>query len=541
LGVAATGLGKTVCFSFVAKENKGTTLILAHRDELISQAVDKLLQSWPEADVGVVKAERNEYQHDVVVASVQTLARESRRERIPRDHFTAIVCDEAHHSKSPSYQNIFEYFGANREINPPLLLGVTATPDRGDGKGLDDVYDEIVFNYDILWGIRAGYLCDLKGKRITLQGVDFSKAKVRQGDFDAGQTGRMLEEAHAPEVVVQAWLEHGEDRKTIVFTPTVATAVAFADEYNKVGVNAAWISGETPQEERRETLRRFARDEIKVLANCAILLEGYDEPSVSCIVMARPIKSRALYSQAIGRGTRKHPGKQNCLILDVCGATQHSLISVPSLFGIENPQEFEDGGSGVAQVLMEQEEEAIRKGAIVAAEIDLFRKVLESPIAWVTFQAPDGQNSYSCSLGSPDAGTVTLEAMEADGKWRSLVRWRAGNGPTGTLKYPNGDPYRVLMEDIDLETAQGMGEDYVRKNGVVGLVNRDAPWRQRPPTPKQLSAAEKWRFPVDRKWNAGELSDALGAHIEAKTAKGRTRETPDWVKRKIERERAQKR
>jgi len=539
LGVAATGLGKTIIFSSLAEQMGVPTLVLAHRDELITQAADKMRQVWPGADIGVVKAERNEVDHQVVVASVQTLARAKRREQMPAGKFGLVIIDEAHHAKAISYLNVIEHLGAGTE-DGPLLIGVTATPDRGDGKGLDDVFDEITFTYDMLWGIRSGYLSDLRGMRVTID-ADFSKVKRVRGDYDSGQSGQMLHDADAPAMIADAWVKYASERKTLVFTPTVATALEVEAEMTKRGVAAAMVSGETPVDERRDILARYASGDIRVIANCAVLTEGFDDPDTSCIVVARPTRSRALYTQMIGRGARRHPGKADCLVIDVVGASaEHSLVTVPSLFGIKKENPFENGDMAVTAAMDEQVEDEIKRGELKAAEADLFRKVLESPMAWITYNNANAQTCYQISMGDREVGTVVIEPIpvepdfeaEHGRRYRAYQQWEDGYVPTESdvEARRDGSGLRVLIDNVDLEMAQGVGEDFVRKNGAAALTDRNAAWRKRKPTEKQIAAAEKWRMQIDPEWSAGELSDALSAHIAAKKARSRNR--PAWAAKK---------
>jgi len=535
LGVAATGLGKTIIFSSLTKRMGLPTLILAHRDELISQAVEKLLFVWPDADVGVVKAERNEVDRQVVVASVQTLARASRRDQLPQDHFGLVIIDEAHHAKAVSYLNIIEHLKVGEE-DGPLLFGVTATPDRGDGKGLDDVFSEITFSYDMLWGIRSGYLSDVRGLRVHLN-ADFGSIKKTRGDYDTGQSSQMLHDADAPHLVAEAWSKYASDRKTIVFTPTVAIASEVVDEMRKVGAEAAIVSGETPIDERRDILERYAKGDIRVIANCAVLTEGFDDPDTSCIIVARPTRSRALYTQMVGRGVRRHPGKEDCLVIDVVGATaEHSLVTIPSLFGITKQNPFEAAEKTVTQAMDEQVQEEIKRGELRAAEAELFHKVVESPIAWVGYKNAAGQGCYTLSLGGRQDGTLVIEPIEGDGEnahYRAIRQWEGDYVPEGeeglTLR-ADGSAEKALIHDVDLGMAQGVAEDFVRKNAQNALTDRGAAWRQRPPTQKALDAAAKWRLEVDPEWTGGQLSDALSAHIAAK--KARTRNRPAWAAKK---------
>lgn len=545
LGVAATGLGKTILFSALAERRNEPTLILAHRDELIAQAVDKLLGVWPEAKIGVVKAARNEWDNPVVVASVQTLSRDNRLSQIPQDRFRLVVTDEAHHSKADSYRKIYDHLGIGNE-GGPLHLGVTATPDRGDGKGLDDIFDEIVFSYDLLWGIRAGYLSDMRGLRVYLKDLDTKSIRVSKGDYEAGAAGQALEDVNAPEQVAEAWVKYGENRKTIAFWPTVATAQQFADELGRLGVVVGMVSAGTHIDERRDILARFADDKIKVMSNCAVLTEGFDDPSVACILMARPTKARSLYAQCVGRGSRRHPDKKDCLVMDVCGATAHNLMTIPSLFGIHKEEDFEDGEVTVAEAMLEQEEAEVRKGKMEAAAIELFRKVIESPIAWVAFDNHYGRKTYTCSLGgglAPKLGTVVIEHLNGEGaeQWHCYLRWGKETPPddaTNLRQFPNEEWYRTLVCNVDLEMGLGVGEDYIRKNGMSHLVNRGAKWREGEPSKAQLDLAVKLNIRGARDMNKGDLSEAITAAIEAKKAKNRNRRTPEWVKQKIANERS---
>lgn len=553
LAVAATGLGKTVIFASMIERLDERSIVLAHRDELISQAVAKLLEVDPgmtptpsammalenlgrkdliEAAasdgrkvIGIVKAEANDVDADVVVASVQTISREKRLKQLTETRDTVgriglVVVDEAHHSKADSYVKIMNALDCG-DPDGPLLFGVTATPDRGDGKGLDDLFDEVVAAYDILWGIRAGYLSDIRGISVRLAGFDAKSLKVRGGDYVAGQSGQMLTEANAPAEVLDAWNAHAHGRKTLIFTPTVALAQEMADVFEADGVPAAMVSGETPADERKDILRRFKTGEILVLANCAVLTEGYDEPSVTCVVVARPTKSRALYTQIIGRGTRKFPGKEDCLILDVVGASdQHSLVTIPSLFGVRYPEKLRDGSESVTAVIDGEEAALVAQGLLEARQVDLFKKMRdEGNIAWVeTPASAPGLIQYIRSLGAitTEDGTVRHPTVVLVQRSAEDDRWGCGIMYTETGKGKKPEK-RLLIDNVTLEMAQGVGEDYVRKNASrAAIIHTDAPWRKRPPTEKQIAAGLKWGMIIDPAWTAGEFSDAMEIHIAKK-------------------------
>lgn len=563
LGVAATGLGKTIMFAALAELRGDRTLILVHRDELVRQAVDKVQQVWPDVEVGIVKAGDNDVDAHVVVASVQTVSRANRlaqllspyqNDGLPREPFGLVVVDEAHHATADTYRTILDALGCGADppcpldtdgdgdcaactgsgvgypgctggkvhaTDAPLLLGVTATPDRGDGLGLDGVFDEIVWNYDMLWGIRSGYLCDVRGLRVRVQALDLSQVKVRRGDYEQGAAGRAMEDAHAPEAIVAAWRKHADQRRTLVFTPTVEVARLTANEYRRTGTPAAYVHAGTPLEERRAMLRSFNSGDVQVIANCGVLTEGFDEPRVDCIVVARPTKSRALFTQMVGRGTRKHPDKTDLLVLDVVGNSDTlSLVTIPSLFGVDDPELIErlsDGTTDLTDVMADHEQRQIAIGKMRAEEADLFGKERQHGLVWLNATIDD-QRRYHRPLGYNtegewvDLGTVVL--VEREGGWLCGIA------------EPNGAK-RVLIADVDLELAQGVGEDAARK--LMGhraqLVTRGAAWRKRPPTERQLHAAKRWRLPNAASYKtAGDLSEALDAHIERKKARQAAKE-----------------
>ena len=539
LGVAATGLGKTIIFCALAQQRGGRTLILAHRDELVSQAVAKVREVWPGVDVGVVKALDDHTAAHVVVASVQTLARTTRLDRLVgsqtpgvlslaqhEQKFDLVVVDEAHHTAATTYRKILDALRAG-ESDGPLLLGVTATPDRGDGKGLDDLFDEIVWNFDILWGINQGYLCDLRAKRIVLDALDMGGVKVRRGDYDQGSAGRALEDADAPALIARGWKQFAADRRTLVFTPTVALADQCAQEFRKLGVRAAFVSGETPTQMRRELLADFGTGKVQVLANCAVLTEGYDQPRADCVIVARPTKSRALYTQMIGRGTRKHPDKRDCLVLDVVGASsEHSLVTVPSLFGLGEKHYAERlATENLTDVVDAFTRHQVKIGQLKAEDAELFHKIRSEGIAWVAVEpGPRAVRRYQRTQSTQvDGGRVQLPTVVLVQRQLDEHGWLAG------IEYEDGTK-RVLLGDVTLETAQGVGEDAVRKlaGPKNALVAADAPWRQRRPSAKAVAAAHKWKMPNPWRYSTGgELSDALDAHITR--VKSRNKPPTDWT------------
>ena len=320
LGVLPTGAGKTILFSRLAQDYQPQrTLILAHREELITQAVDKLRASTGiEAQVEMGE-ERASLDAPVVVASVQTLMREKRRERWPQDHFGLVVVDEAHHALADSYLNTLGHFDDHAKV-----LGVTATPDRGDKKNLGKYFENIACEVTLLDLVNQGWLSPIRVKTVPLE-MSLRGVRTTAGDFSADDLGHALEPYL--EKIADVLVEH-RHRKTLVFLPLIAVSKRFAQMCRDRGLLAEHVDGQTT--ERQAALERFKRDETRILTNAMLLTEGYDEPSIDCVVCLRPTKIRALYSQIIGRGTRIWPGKDHLLVLDFLWQAEELSLMRPA-------------------------------------------------------------------------------------------------------------------------------------------------------------------------------------------------------------------
>ena len=310
LVVAATGTGKTILFSTIAKrlvdENK-KVLILAHRGDLLEQAQDKLYKSVG-LESSLEKAENHAtLDANVVVASVQTLSRENRLLQYPKNHFGAIIIDEAHHAVNDTYTRILDYF------EDVKLLGVTATPSRSDLRSISDIFETTAFCYDVDSAIQDGWLSNIAVQRCNLE-IDISDVDCVAGDYQAGA----LETALEPylEQIADRMVNNASDRKTLVFTPTIALGEHFADMLCEKGLNAACISSKNTPDEREWVKAALANGEYKAVTNSMLWCEGFDEPSIDCIVNLRATKSVGLYRQIMGRGLRLYPGKENLLVLD---------------------------------------------------------------------------------------------------------------------------------------------------------------------------------------------------------------------------------
>lgn len=321
----ATGVGKTTVFGEIARRSlyRGV-LVLAHRDELVRQAAERL-SGMCGTDAEIEKAdERYTGSSKLCIGSVQTLQGD-RLDAFPAEEFSTVIIDEAHHSVSPSYRAILDAFGhAN-------VLGVTATPDRSDRRALGEVYDSIAYEYGIERAVKEGWLSPIRAKFVPLA-LDVSEVKVSHGDFQVGDLGNALD-PYIPQIA-RVMATECAGRKTVVFLPLVATADKMAEALNAAGLSAACVSGYDSADERKAKIAAFEAGEVKVLCNSMLLTEGWDCPSVDCIVILRPTRSRALYAQMVGRGTRTADGKDHLLLLDFLWQTErHDLCRPASLFG----------------------------------------------------------------------------------------------------------------------------------------------------------------------------------------------------------------
>ena len=329
-----TGTGKTIVFSSVLDERLrqgGRGLVIAHRDELLTQAQQKLWDAFGLASA-LEKGDSTALgaTAPVAVASVQSLSRPDRLEKFPADYFTDVVIDEAHHSLSDSYRRVIDHFASAK------LLGVTATPDRGDKKNLSEIYENIAYEYSMRQAIADGYLCPIKAKMLPAA-VDLNRVTVSCGDYTADSLGEALE-PYLDGIATQLMQECG-GRKTVVFLPLVRTAKLFCELLNSKGMAACEVDGDSPDRER--ILADFEAGKYQVLCNSMLLTEGWDCPSVSCVVILRPTKIRSLYCQMVGRGTRICPGKEDLLLLDFLYLTEkHDLCTPASLFG--SPEEIKN-------------------------------------------------------------------------------------------------------------------------------------------------------------------------------------------------------
>lgn len=368
--VLPTGCGKTIVFAKITEDcvrHGDRVLILAHRGELLEQAADKIHKATG-LGCAVEKAEEScqGSWFRIVVGSVQTLMREKRLGRFPADYFNTIIIDEAHHCISDSYQRVLQHFPEAH------VLGVTATPDRGDMRNLGQYFETLAYEYTLPKAIKEGYLCPIKALTIPLK-IDMSSVSVQAGDFKAGDISTALDPYL--ERIAQEMEKYCRDKKTVVFLPLVKTSQKFRDILNGHGFQAAEVNGDS--QDRSEVLEDFEKGRYNILCNSMLLTEGWDCPSVDCVVVLRPTKVRSLYCQMVGRGTRLSPGKDHLLLLDFLWHTErHELCHPASLIcqdeevaqqmtkNIEEagcPVDIEEAEKTAAEDVVAQREEALAK------------------------------------------------------------------------------------------------------------------------------------------------------------------------------------
>ena len=438
--VLPTGCGKTIVFSKIIEDRVKMgerVLVLAHRSELLEQASDKLMTATG-LGTALEKAENTSIGSwfRVVVGSVQTMQREKRLSQFPPNHFDTIVIDEAHHAISDGYQRVLEHFG---EAN---VLGVTATPDRGDMRNLGSYFDSLAYEYPLVDAIKSGYLSKITAITIPLE-LDLSTVSQQAGDFKASEIGTALDpylDQIADEMVKQC-----KDRKTVVFLPLVKTSQKFRDILNAKGFKAAEVNGES--KDRAEILEDFDKDKYNVLCNSMLLTEGWDCPTVDCVVVLRPTKVRALYSQMVGRGTRLAPGKENLLLLDFLWHTERHELCRPAHLIASSPE--------VAKKMTEN----------MAEDTE------------VEFSLLDAEEQASKDVVAEREEALAKQLAEQRKKKRKLV-----------------DPLQFEMS-IQAEDLA----DYVPSFG----------WEMAPPSEKQLKALEKFGIYTEEIGNAGKAGKLL--------------------------------
>lgn len=443
--ILPTGSGKTVLMAAIAKALNVRTLLIAHREELITQSVDKFKLFWPGVDIGVCMAERDEVGNHVVIGSVQSCSRHKRLERLKEQNFQLLLVDETHHIVADSYQKIIEELGFSG--GSKLMVGVTATADR---RGLAEVFDKIVFSRSISTMIAAEYLSPVVGRRI-LTGIDIGKLAISSGDFALQDLSEAVDTPARNAFIVQKFQEYAPDRKAVAFCVDVAHCKRLADMFKEVGIACEAVYGDMPSDERKSVLEGLKSGKIQVATSCGVLCEGFDEPSLSAVLMCRPTRSQNLYVQCVGRGLRRHMGKDNCIVLDFAD-NGHNLDSAMKL------------KDAIPGATVEGEEEPVE-----SEEIDR-RPKIHSPEACDKEIDLVGKSHFHWV----DIGDEQWSLMDDDK--REVVISHKGEGFVAEVYFKDGTSHTVVTNPIPLAYAQGVAEDYARKNLKVGFADLNADW-----------------------------------------------------------------
>lgn len=502
--VLPTGAGKTVIFAELIRqwrERTGTrAMVLVHRDELADQAIGKIQNASPGLRVGKVKARDNDIYADVVVASVQTLAREGRRRTMLAAQDSAgpvglIVTDECHHAAARSYQEIYDDFPRSSHA------GFTATLERGDGIGLGDTWEDVVFSRSILWMIKRQYLVQPRGYNEDLSGLDLGTVKRSRGDYQANDLGEAMEEAGLSDALPKVWRQYADGRPTIVFTPTVATAESVAQSFELGhGIRAGVVSGATPRMERVRIFEEFRTGKIKILVNCMVLTEGFDAPWASCAIIARPTQSRPLYVQMVGRVLRPWHDKTDAIVINVNGAGG----KLSTLIDLE-PGAIRELGEGEGLLDAEEREEL--------EEVEASTKPLGSRPRPIHLKEVKSLFAASHTAWLETAGGIMFISA---GDWTYFL-WANQEVP-GTW-----DVYRLAKKGgveatehraMDAEMAMSWAEAEAEEHGSF-QVTRKAAWRSGQPSTPMLQYATALGIQTQG-LSKSELSDRISVVITSK-------------------------
>ena len=463
--VLPTGCGKTIVFAKVAEDcvRQGyRVLILAHRGELLEQAADKIKKST-NLGCATEKAEQTclGSWFRITVGSVQSMQREKRLSQFSENYFNVIIIDEAHHCISDGYQKVLQHFPSAK------VLGVTATPDRGDMRNLGEFFESLAYEYTLPKAIREGYLSPIKAMTIPLQ-LDLSGVSIQSGDFKAGDIATALDPyLHQ---IADEMMKYCRDRKTVVFLPLVKTSQKFKEILNEKGFKAAEVNGES--KDRAEVLEAFDKGEYNVLCNSMLLTEGWDCPSVDCVIVLRPTKVRSLYSQMVGRGTRLCEGKSHLLLLDFLWHTERHELCHPADLICEKKEvarkmtENLEGAAGCPMDLEEAERKA-SEDVIAEREESLAKQLQE-------------MRTRKKKLVDPLQFEMSIQAEDLSG-YVPAFGWEMA--PPSDKQKQELEKRGILPDEIDNAGKANLILDRLHKRQEEGLT-----------TPKQIRCLEKYGF-----------------------------------------------
>jgi ATP-dependent helicase IRC3 len=532
LGVSlATGAGKTVIFTHLidriaAADDAGQTLILAHRRELVEQAASHCSRTYPNKTVEIELGKHHASgAADITVASVQSIMSGDRLQKYDAARFKLVLVDEAHHIVSQQYLNVLEHFGLRHAADwgnhapVPALVGVSATLSRFDGRKLGAVIDHIVYHRDYVDMIEENWLTDVIFTTVDIK-TDLTKVgNGANGDFQTGALSRAVNTDQTNDILVKAWMNKAPERKsTIVFCVDLSHVTNLTAKFRRYGVDAQFVTGDTPSKTRSARVEAFKRGDFPVLLNCGVFTEGTDIPNIDCVLLGRPTKSRNLLVQMIGRGMRLNPGKQNCHVVDMVSALSTGVVSTPTLFGLDPAEIVEEADvKSLAELKERKEREQAREATaanlversgpghlpssitftdydsvhdlIADTSSDHFIRKL-SELAWVAV----GDNKYVLTTNGGDY--LTIEPVEQDeGGFR--VRFYRKLPAQIKSKSPYATP-RVVAEGESLEHVVHAADTFAMEIFDFMWISKNQSWRRRPASQAQVDFLNKFRPEEDQ-------------------------------------------
>ncbi|KAI0525933.1 P-loop containing nucleoside triphosphate hydrolase protein [Xylaria bambusicola] len=524
----ATGAGKTVVFTQLIDRIKPSskyatrTLILAHRRELVEQAARHCSNAYPgktvEIEMGNMHASG---QADITIASIQSITSGDRISKFDPKLFKLVLVDEAHHIVAPGYLHTLEHFGLDqKKKESPFLVGVSATFSRFDGLRLGAAIDEIVYHKDYVDMIGEKWLSDVLFTTVEST-ADISRVKNgANGDFQPGELSKVVNTDQINQITVRSWLARAGNRKsTLVFCVDLAHVAGLTRTFRQYGIDARYVTGDTPKTDRSDRLEAFKKGEFPVLVNCGVFTEGTDIPNIDCVVLGRPTRSRNLLVQMIGRGMRLHPGKKNCHIIDMVSSLAGGIVTTPTLFGLDPSELVKEASVDAMKSLKEgKEAEKIRDQVVLGAnqtepgaQIDgnvtftEYDSVLDliadssgeqhirsiSNNAWVQV----GPHRYI--LSGPQGTYIRLEGIERetsdqDPAQAQFIAFEIRALPKGVSKSPFAAPRELLRAATFVDAVHG-ADKYASEKYPHMLISRHMNWRKGPPTDGQLKMLNKLR------------------------------------------------
>lgn len=480
-----TGAGKTVIFSHLARLATRQVLVLAHREELLAQAVDKLARALEGTRVVGLERGSSRAPSDakVLVASLRSLHPDRIGSVLSGRDLGLIIYDECHHAPADDNLRVLRTIGAFEPDWPGTLLGFTATTARGDGKGLDTVFERIVYSRTLPDLIEEGFLAPLKGFRIATE-ADLTRLSARGADFAEDELAEVVDIQERNALVARSIQELARDRRTIAFCVTVNHARNLSRALNHIGVPAGIVHGEMPAADRARALADFRDGRIHVLANVAVLTEGFDDPGVSCVAMARPTRSEGLYAQCVGRGTRLAEGKRDCLILDFVDVSELSLCTLPSLFGCPRDldlrgEDASEAARGWQQIQLDYPELELEAGALTLREIQDRAEAFDPLTLELHHEVRAISGNAWFSLGRHGVGLHYARGTNWFSAVTVLSRGARGKRWEVAVDQNVIDRFSTLEEAV-----QAVDYEIDRRGRAASASARhDAPWRFAPPPP----------------------------------------------------------